>query len=97
MSRPQTHTLRKPLEENGVHKKPHMYTSRAAATLVIKTELDPLDAAILPAEASHVRLSMSSSQTVVSSISEYLATCLPEARRWLMGRLDRHEVDNETK
>ena len=68
-------SLRKPLEENGVHKKPHMYMSReAAATLVIKTELDPLDAVILPAEASHVRLSMSSSQTVASPISEYLAT-----------------------
>lgn len=95
MSHPK-HTWRKPLGVNGVHKKPHMYMSRAAATLVIKTELDPFEAVILPAEASHVRLSMSSSQTVVSSISENLAACLPEARRWLMGRLDRHEVDNET-
>ncbi len=92
------HTWRKPLEVNGVHKKPHMYMSReAAASLVIITELDPLDAVILPAEASHLRLSMSSSQTVVSSISEYLAACLPEARHWLVGRLDRHAVDNETK
>ena len=75
-----------------------MYMSReAAAALVIITDLDPLDVVILPAEASHLRLSMSSSQTVVSSISEYLATCLPEARRWLMGRLDRHKVYKETK
>ncbi len=78
------HTWRQKLEVHGVHKKPHTYMSRAAAvSLAIKTEPDPLDALILPAEASQVRLSMSSSQSVASSISEYLATCWPEAREAL--------------